>query len=172
MSEFDNNGYQNAPGYDNVNDPQVVDNGGYYDGTQSGSYDGGQAYGAAPDYDQNYNGAPDYNAAPDYGYDNAQQYGAPQQGESKMFAIISLVCGIVSLVCSCCGYLPMATGVAAVVLGILSLNKENAKGMAIAGIICGGLGAVIGIVVAIMGSAISATDATQLEDLFDKLEDI
>ena len=64
---------------------------------------------------------------------------AKQQG----LAIGSLVCGILSIVC-CLG---LFTGIPAVVLGVIAMNKEKAdpatyggKGMAMAGAITGGLG--------------------------------
>ncbi len=70
---------------------------------------------------------------------------------SKNFAIISLVAGILSIPCSvgiCVGMIP---SVAAIVLGLISFKKqENATGMAMAGIICGGVGIMISMVVLII----------------------
>ena len=70
---------------------------------------------------------------------------------SKKFAIISLVCGILSIPCSmgiCIGAL---LPVAAILLGLISFKKqENAFEMAIAGIICGGVGLLISFVVLII----------------------
>ena len=62
-------------------------------------------------------------------------------------AIASLVCGILSLLCcpiSCCGFCcgspNVILAIVAVVLGIVALvNAFDGKGMAIAGIICGGV---------------------------------
>jgi hypothetical protein len=69
--------------------------------------------------------------------------GPKQQG----FAIGSLVCGILSIVC-CMG---IFTGIPAVILGIMAMNKEKenptlygGRGMALAGVITGGIGSVIG----------------------------
>lgn len=66
-----------------------------------------------------------------------------QQG----FAIGSLVCGITSIVC-CLGLL---TGIPAIVLGYIAMNKEKTdparfggKGMAMAGLILGILGTIFG----------------------------
>lgn len=71
--------------------------------------------------------------------------GSKQQG----FAIASLICGILSVVC-CMGFL---TGIPAVILGIVAMNKEKAdpniyggRGLALAGTITGGLGSLLGLV--------------------------
>ncbi len=71
-------------------------------------------------------------------------------------AIASLVCGILSLLCcplaccgSCCGGLNVLLAIAAVVLGIISLVKAfEGKGMAIAGLVCGGI-ALVGMIFAL-----------------------
>jgi hypothetical protein len=71
--------------------------------------------------------------------------GNKQQG----FAIGSLVCGILSIVC-CMG---LFTGIPAVILGVIAMNKEKAepanyggKGMAMAGTITGGIGILLSLV--------------------------
>ncbi|MBR1450319.1 MAG: DUF4190 domain-containing protein, partial [Lachnospiraceae bacterium] len=109
-------------------------------------------------------------------YTSSQTTYSEPVNESKVFAIISLVCGIVSLVCSCCGWLSIVVAVAAIVLGIISINKqENAKGMAIAGIVCGGVGLVIAVAIlifgAVMGEAINANPEI-MEDFVDQIENL
>ena len=72
------------------------------------------------------------------------------KSDSKAFGIISLVCGILSVVCCCTLWGAVVLGVTAIVLGILSISKrENTNGMAVAGIICGGIGLVFIIVMMI-----------------------
>ena len=158
MSEFDNNGYPAPETVETVENVQpVVDN-----SQAAGSYNAGGAYDANPGYQQ----------APNY--DQSAYYGAPDQkeGGSKPLAIASLVCGIVSLLCSCCGWIGIVLAVAAVVLGIISINKhEDGKGMAIAGIVCGGIGLVIGIIVVIMGAAVSSMDPDELTNIFENFEE-
>lgn len=66
-------------------------------------------------------------------------------------AITSMVCGIVSLVtgCPCCMMMPLGTlvGTVAVILGAISLAKKRAgRGMAISGVVTGGIGIVISLV--------------------------
>ena len=52
-----------------------------------------------------------------------------------------MVCGILSIVTICCvPYAPVILGIVAVVLGIVQIVKNEKKGMAIAGIVCGALG--------------------------------
>ena len=66
-----------------------------------------------------------------------------EQNNGKVFAIISLVCGILGLT-SCCYGVGALPAIAGVVCGIISRKKEEGlKGMAIAGIICGAIGIVI-----------------------------
>lgn len=64
----------------------------------------------------------------------------PAPKKANVLAIISLVCGILSIVLSCCcGWATLLFGPASVILGAVSPKNENGKknGMAIAGIILG-----------------------------------
>lgn len=113
------------------------------------------------------NSTDSYASQTSYSYDSA-----PAESGSKVFGIISLVCGILGLLCSCCGWFGILLGVAAVVLGILSINKqEDAKGMAIAGIVCGGIGLLIAIIILIAGSALSSVDPDSIQKYVEQLED-
>jgi len=66
---------------------------------------------------------------------------------SNGLAIASLVTGIVAFVFGWAPFFGFVAGVAAVILGIISLKKLQNKGMSIAGIITGGLGALWSIIV-------------------------
>lgn len=83
--------------------------------------------------------------------DYYNQYGNDMQPQGKGKAIAALVLGIVAIVFSCCcTYIGIICGVLAVIFGILEIKKNGeGKGMAIAGTICGGIGAVIGLVTTI-----------------------
>ena len=71
-------------------------------------------------------------------------YDAAPENNGKAFGIVSLVCGIVSLPLICCTYIGLIVAVTSIVFGILSIKKgENAKGMAIAGIICSAVSIVV-----------------------------
>jgi len=99
------------------------------------------------------------------------------------FAIASMVCGIISILCCCCSGLGFITAVAALVLGIIAVNKQyDGKGMAIAGIVCGGIGLLIFILAMISrfttnslfnsyGSSIPG-GIESIDDLTEELEDI
>ena len=76
-------------------------------------------------------------------------------------AIISLVCGILSLLCHCVpvagSFIGFALSVAAIVLGIIEVrsigkgeSSSKGRGMAIAGIILGAVGIVFGIILAVI----------------------
>lgn len=99
-----------------------------------------------------------------YDSQSAQYYGGSQEEEKQGggnigFAIASLVCGIISLVCCCLGFFSAVLGIAAIVLGIITLCfKYDGKGMAIAGIITGGLALVFVIFAMIIGSTSAYND--------------
>jgi hypothetical protein len=97
--------------------------------------------------------------AGDQGWQNQQIAGNPSfqpamvDGQNKTLAIISLICGIASLIC-CSWFLP---GIAAVVLGFIARGKAKSNpaeyggaGMALAGIITGGISLVMGVIVIIL----------------------
>ncbi|QGQ19191.1 DUF4190 domain-containing protein [Cellulomonas sp. JZ18] len=119
-------------------------------GGQPPAYPQAPAYGQAPGYGQ----APSYGDAPAYGQagqDAAQQgWGdQPAAGSTRRNAlgIWSLVLGILSIVLCCVGWLP---GIPAVILGFLgrsaaSRGEATNRGIALAGIILGAIGLVIGL---------------------------
>lgn len=83
-------------------------------------------------------------------------YGAPSGGPppTSGLAIASMVLGIVSVVFGCCwctyGVISIPSGIAACIMGFIALNQINSgaasgKGMAIAGLVCGGIGVVLAI---------------------------
>lgn len=94
----------------------------------------GQPYGQQP-YEQQYN-----------------PYGMPNEAPKKnTCGIISMILGILSVVLACCCYyLAIPLGVASVILGIVSIKKqESTKGFAIAGIILGCVGFIFAVVTVI-----------------------
>lgn len=83
----------------------------------------------------------------------AQQPAAKHSG--KGLSVTSLIFGIVGLVLFWVPLLGIGSAITGVVLGIVALvKKSDGKGMAIAGLICGGLAIVPGIIAAVMGAAI------------------
>lgn len=150
-----------------------------YDPSGQQPYDPyGQQPGYHPDssgYSDPY-GQPGYNQQHGYGqqsgygyeqpaYTNPGQYSTPGYGQFQPpgpqpqngFGIAGMVLGIVSLVFSvCCGFFgAVPLGTAAIVFGGLGLGKANKgeatnKGMALSGIICGGISYAIAIVLLIL----------------------
>lgn len=86
-------------------------------------------------------GVPQYGAPPGYPpnpYGYGYGYGYPtQQGGTNGMAIAAMICGI-------CGFACLVPGLVGIILGIVSLpqikrNGQSGRGMAIAGIVLGGL---------------------------------
>jgi hypothetical protein len=108
----------------------------------------------------------------------AAPYGAPPAGSSQSngLAITSLVLGIVGLVTfwACGG--GALLGVGAVVLGILGLNKakemnDNGKGLAIGGIVTGGLAILAGVMIFLFWFVLADDISTDLENDLQQLEE-
>ncbi len=98
-----------------------------------------------------------YGAPPVFGPPTFGDGGYPTQGPggpTDQLATISLVSGIVSIVMSCCCFfLALPASIAAIVCGVVALGKINksegtigGRGLAIAGIVCGGIGALLFVV--------------------------
>ena len=89
-----------------------------------------------------------------YSSNNASEVNYASSNGNIGFAIASMVCGILSLICCCFSLFSLVLGVAAVVLGIVCLSgKYEGKGMAIAGIITGGLGIFIWVIFILIGGS-------------------
>ena len=89
-----------------------------------------------------------------YSSNNASEVNYASSNGNIGFAIASMVCGILSLICCCFSLFSLVLGVAAVVLGIVCLSgKYEGKGMAIAGIITGGIGIFIWVIFILIGGS-------------------
>lgn len=124
------------------------------------------------DYSSNYG---NYNGGSDYGtsgantyYDGGQtQYYSAESDTVKEgggnigFAIASLVCGILSLLCCCLDLFSPILAIAAIVLGVITLCfKYDGRGMAIAGISTGGVALVFRIIILIIAFATGFSTGT------------
>ena len=102
----------------------------------------------------------------------------PANDKDKYFAIGSLVCGILSIICCCCciPFVNFIFGGAAVGLGIYVLTQNlPGKEMAIAGIVCGGVGLFIflaGIIANVSGFASDLTNGFDINDIEEFIEDL
>ncbi len=88
------------------------------------------------DYNNNFeNGQPGVNP-----YVTPNPYGAPMNNANPNngFAIGSLVCGILGILCCCCCGSGSLLGIVGIILAIVSRGKNGGKmsGLAIAGLVC------------------------------------
>lgn len=105
-------------------------------------------------------------------YDSQPQYYTAEPVAEKKgmigFAIASLICGILSVICCCLGCFSLVLAIAAVALGIVTIAcKYDGKGMAITGIVLGGVGIILFIVTIIIGSSDGYTE--MMEELMNEL---
>lgn len=78
------------------------------------------------------------------------QNNVPNEGGKKGKSIASLILSIVSVLFSCAWYIALPCGITGLILGILGRKKENAKGMALTGIILSAIGILISLVVGVI----------------------
>lgn len=95
-------------------------------------------------------GPPPYGSPPSYG---VAPYGRPKQGTGK--AVTAMVLGILSIVLCWLSILDALLVVPAVILGIIALTEARSrngagKGMALTGLICGVVGAVLAITATVL----------------------
>lgn len=92
-------------------------------------------------------------------------------GEEKKpwggFAIASLVLGIISLLCCCLWYISLACGALSVVFAIIQKKRAgDMGGMALAGMVCGIVGAVIAILIFGYSLTLTLTNPDWIEDFY------
>src|ERR1035437_5368258 len=77
--------------------------------------------------------------------------GMPQQsGPGKGMAITSMILGIVSVALCLYWFIALPAGIVAVVLGVIARKRGVGAGLALAGIITGAIGAVLGLIMMIL----------------------
>ena len=150
---YTNTSYGN--GGTNYNYGQANDSAGYNYGQPNGS--------AEYNYGQS-NGSAEYN----YGQP-AGRYGS-NKSESEGFGIASLVLGIITalLFCTCISWI---TGILAIIFGIIQLVKGNEKGMAIVGLITGGIGFAASIILYILIFFTSLGSYSNYDDIYNHIYD-
>ncbi|MCR4657218.1 MAG: DUF4190 domain-containing protein, partial [Lachnospiraceae bacterium] len=105
------------------------------------------------------------NYGDNYGGNNFYDSSEGGQNGGSGMAIASMVCGILSLICCCGGWLGLLLAAVALVLGIISLkNNYGGREMAIAGIVTGGCGIVLSLVILIFAALASGLSNTFVED--------
>lgn len=128
---------------------------------------------SAPNQNPYQQSAPNQNTYQQYGtpqnqyQQNYVQYGEYQEPKkSNGMAIGSMVCGIISILISCCWYIGLPLAIVSIVLGIIVLkNKKDGKGMAIAGIVLSGITVIIAIV-AIIGVVFLANNESFMDEFY------
>lgn len=150
---YTNTSYGN--GGTNYNYGQANDSAGYNYGQPNGS--------AEYNYGQS-NGSTEYN----YGQP-AGRYGS-NKSESEGFGIASLVLGIITvlLFCTCISWI---TGILAIIFGIIQLVKGNKKGMAIVGLITGGIGFAASIILYILIFFTGLGSYSNYDDIYNHIYD-
>ncbi|MFJ8580159.1 hypothetical protein [Micromonospora sp. NPDC093277] len=114
----------------------------------------GQPYGQQPyqdPYAQQQQQQP-YGAAPSYGSGYPQQQ---PQGQQNTLGLVSMILGIASIPLVCCVYLGIPVGIAGAVTGYLGRQKAaqglaSNDGQAKTGLICGAIGAGLGVLLLIL----------------------
>ena len=112
-------------------------------------------------YNDNY-----YNRNNGYGGGNFYDSSKNEEGNgNKGISIASLVCGILSLICCCGGWLGLILAAAAIVLGVISIkNNYDGRELAIAGLITGGCGLLLAIVMLIFAAIAAGLSSDFLRD--------
>jgi hypothetical protein len=90
----------------------------------------------------------------------AAGYGPGGVQPQNTLGLVGMILGIASIPLACCLYIGLPLGIGAVVVSYLGLNKvkqglANNRGMALAGIICGGVGAGLGLLLIIARVALN-----------------
>ncbi|MET8118867.1 DUF4190 domain-containing protein [Micromonospora sp. NPDC005189] len=125
----------------------------------------GQPYGQQQPYQDPYGQQqPQYGGGPQYpnaGYPQAQG-----QGQNNTLGLVSMILGIASIPLVCCLYIGIPVGIAGVVTGYLARQKvaqgqASNAGQAKAGLICGAVGVVLGILLLILSVVAQVNLPTQ-----------
>lgn len=99
-------------------------------------------------------------------YDLNQPKGGKQKGQGTGLGIASMVLGICSIVFSCIWWLGGLLAIIGITLGAVQIFKNEKRGMAIAGIICGVIGIIIAI--AIVVAAFSMISSPEFQTMMEQ----
>jgi hypothetical protein len=99
---------------------------------------------------------------PYYGPPTGQPAGPPPGGQNTQ-GLVGMILGIIAIPTACCPYLGIVVGIVGGVFSWLGLKKANAglasnAGQAKAGLICSGVGVVLGILILILSFSLSQLD--------------
>ena len=107
----------------------------------------------------------------EYTYAAEGTYEAPVEAAqgSNALAIVALICGILSIVCCLCSGLGAIPGIVAIICGILGIKKCPKAGMAKAGLICGIVGVVLGIITLVVALVTGGGVAAFATEIYDEI---
>lgn len=89
---------------------------------------------------------------------------------ARAFAITALVAGIVALAAAWSGWFAIVVGIVAVVFGILALRARQTRGLAVGGLVTGGLGIVGGIITLVIVTLVMNA-LTEAETFLQNMEE-
>lgn len=140
--------------------------GGGYGGAGGGGYGGGGGGGYGPPPPGGFGPPP-----PGPGMGGPQfppPMGPMMPQPSSGLAIGALVCGIISIPGACCCYSSVPFGIAAIIMGIIAMQKakntpqtHGGRGMALGGLVCGIVGFSLTFVMFALGMSMQAMQAIQ-----------
>ncbi len=123
-----------------------------------------------PQNNQNFGAYPPAPPAPPAGQYNNMPPIVPQKpGDptKNWMGILSMIFGILSILCCFVWYISVALGAAAVIFGILGLKSQQ-RGMAIAGIITGGVGLLFAIAVIVFSAAMISSMPNWMDEFYNE----
>ena len=90
----------------------------------------------------------------------------PENKDTNVLAIISLVLGILSIVLGCCsGWIGALFGIGGIICAVFA-NKQGKTGLAKAGLICSIIGIVLGIIITILAAVFSVAFMSELANYY------
>lgn len=90
----------------------------------------------------------------------------PENKETNVLAIVSLVLGILSIVLGCCtGWIGALFGIGGIICAVFA-NKQGKTGLAKAGLICSIIGIVLGIIITILAAVFSVAFMSELANYY------
>ena len=135
----------------------------------SGEYHSSEANSYGTYSEMPLNGNPNMNFA---GQQNMGNYQQQRKEGTDVLAVISLVMGILSLVCCCMGF-GVLFGIAGIILGGISIANRGGKGVAIGGLVTSIIGTVFSLIVIIYVVFVYSTVMSNpdFKDIMENVQD-
>lgn len=97
----------------------------------------------------------------DYDYDRPRRRSSAEGGNTA--ATWSLVLGLLSIPCACCGLFSLPVSIGAIATGATGMKKEEGKGLAVTGMILGIVGVILAIISVIIGMGMQMNNPGQFK---------